>query len=96
MARPSPDEITLRAPLSFKYKKLHLKCWEGFTWEALKPARIKTFLGLALPMGLTMAFDESIFQALVLFSTRLPATDLAALGIMYQVRVRPSFLPDGR
>jgi hypothetical protein len=85
-----PDRHFLRLPLSFKYKKLHLKCWEGFTWEALKPARIKAFLGLALPMGLTMAFDESIFQALVLFATRLPATDLAALGIMYQVRNAPA------
>lgn len=43
-------------------------------------------------MGLTLAFSESVFHALVLMAGRLGANDLAALGIMYQVR-RPTYCP---
>lgn len=70
---------------SVKIKKYHRLCWDGWTWEAFRWSRLKVFLAVALPMGLTLAFDESTFHALVLMSARLNPDDMAALGIMYQV-----------
>eukprot|EP00045_Choanoeca_perplexa_P012931 m.143987 g.143987 ORF g.143987 m.143987 type:complete len:528 (+) comp16183_c0_seq1:201-1784(+) len=69
----------------FWYKQHHVPTWPGWSWSHFTSKRIQAHLGVALPLGLALMFDESVFQALVLMAGRFTEVDVDAMGVLFQV-----------
>eukprot|EP00730_Choanoeca_flexa_P014464 TRINITY_DN6334_c0_g1_i1.p1 TRINITY_DN6334_c0_g1~~TRINITY_DN6334_c0_g1_i1.p1 ORF type:complete len:538 (+),score=75.22 TRINITY_DN6334_c0_g1_i1:160-1773(+) len=69
----------------FWYRKLHVPTWPGLSWQHFTWQRLQAHLGIALPLGIAIVCDESVFQSLVLMAGRFTEVDVDAMGVLFQV-----------
>ncbi len=75
-------QLTLFLLYTVVWKKYHVGYWGGWTYDCLKPARLKIFLALAVPMGMSSVVDWSSATVAGAFSGYLGPQIAAAMSVM--------------
>ncbi|TMW65197.1 hypothetical protein Poli38472_009364 [Pythium oligandrum] len=64
------------------YKKMHLQAWGGWDFKAFTPERIKTFLGIAIPVASNSLVSNLANSAMSLIAAKLGSDVIAANAVI--------------